>query len=99
MKSWANTEDRETRTKPGRDAFLEQFERQVDPEGVLPEKQRLERAQYARRAHMLELSRKSAQARRERKQAGKDEKPEDDGCAVISIHVRDRAARTSDEAI
>ena len=34
--SWANTEDRTARTEPGRQAFLEKFERQVDPEGKLP---------------------------------------------------------------
>lgn len=67
LKSWANTEDRQRRTKPGRDAFLERFEREVDPEGVLPEKQRLERAKLLRRAHMLQLSRRSAQVRRARK--------------------------------
>ena len=57
LKSWAHTEDRQRRTKPGRDAFLERFEREVDPEGVLPEKQRLERAKLLRRARMLQLSR------------------------------------------
>ncbi|MFE5163657.1 aldehyde dehydrogenase family protein [Streptomyces sp. NPDC056697] len=34
--SWANTSDRTARTAAGTAAFLERFERQVDPEGALP---------------------------------------------------------------
>ena len=96
LKSWANTEDRQRRTKPGRDAFLERFEREVDPEGVLPEKQRLDRAKLLRRAHMLQLSRRSAQVRRVRKGGVKDEAGDDDGCSVISVHYRDRAGARAD---
>ena len=94
LRSWANTGDKTARTQPARDAFLERFEREVDPEGKLPEKQRTERAIYARRAYMIELARRSAQVRREKARARKgqpDEALEDDGCAVISIHYRNRA--------
>ena len=66
LRSWANTEDKTARTQPARDAFLERFEREVDPDGKLPEKQRTERALYARHAHMTELARRSAQVRRQR---------------------------------
>jgi hypothetical protein len=62
--SWANTPDRPARTKPARDAFLRRFELAVDPEGKLPERERRERALYARKARMLRLARLSAQARR-----------------------------------
>jgi hypothetical protein len=96
LKSWANTDDRQSRTKPGRDAFLERFEREVDPEGVLPEKQRFERAKLLRRAHMLQLSRRSAQVRRDRKGGVQDEARDDDGCSVISVHYRDRAGARAD---
>ena len=49
---------------PGRKAFLERFVREVDPEGVLPEAERTRRADHARKAYMLGLALKSAQARR-----------------------------------
>jgi hypothetical protein len=67
LRSWANTEDRKNRTQPGRDAFLARFENEIDPEGLLSEGQRRERALLLRKAHMLQLSRKSAQIRRDRK--------------------------------
>ncbi len=98
LKSWANTTDKAARTKPGRDAFIDKFEREVDPDGILPEAERRERAAYARRAYMIGLARKSAQVRREKAQSGKGQSdvppPGNDGCAVISRDfraVRDRA--------
>ena len=62
-RSWALTEDRTKRTTPAREAFLARFERQVDPDGKLPPAERAQRAESALRAHMLELARKSAEAR------------------------------------
>lgn len=62
--SWANTEDRTKRTQPARDAFMRNFERQVDPQGVLPDRERKRRAESARKAHFSKLALKSAQARR-----------------------------------
>ena len=47
---------------------LARFEREVDPEGVLPEAERLRRAGHARRAHMARLSYRSAKVRAERRQ-------------------------------
>lgn len=61
--SWAKTQDRSARTKHARDAFLARFERLVDPEGKLPADERHRRATHARRAHMLRLAKRSAQAR------------------------------------
>ena len=49
---------------PGRKAFLERFVREVDPGGVLPEAERTRRADHARKAYMLSLALRSAQARR-----------------------------------
>ncbi len=69
LRSWANTEDKTARTKPARDAFLAKFETEVDPRGELPESVRRERARLLRRAHMLELARRSAQVRRVRKES------------------------------
>jgi hypothetical protein len=62
--SWANTVDPAARTKPGRDAFLARFEREVDPNNELPEEERRRRAEHKRKAHMQELAIKSAQKRR-----------------------------------
>ncbi len=33
FESWAKTEDRTARTRPGRKAAMDKFEREVDPEG------------------------------------------------------------------
>lgn len=62
--SWANTENRSTRTRPAREAFLRRFERLVDPNLQLPAAERERRAEHARRAYFLTLARKSAAARR-----------------------------------
>lgn len=61
--SWSLTTDRSERTKPGRQAFLDRFEREIDPEGVLPSDERRIRAQHALRAHMLRLAKRSVAAR------------------------------------
>lgn len=55
-------------TAPARAAFLARFERDVDPDGVLPEEERLRRAECARKAYFRQLALKSARrrARRER---------------------------------
>jgi hypothetical protein len=98
LKSWANTIDKTARTRPARDKFLERFEREVDPEGNLPEKERAERALFARRAHMTALARRSAQARREKTLARKGEAALDDhGCAVTSAGCLPFAGQGADE--
>ena len=67
--SWARTADRSARTAPGRKALMDKFERQVDPDGVLPEKARAIRAEHARKAYFQRLAIKSIQARNARKRA------------------------------
>lgn len=70
---WARTEDRTAATEPARRAFRSKFEREVDPEGLLPVQERLRRAESARKAHYARLALKSAQARakkRQRKEIG-----------------------------
>lgn len=62
--SWSNTADRAGRTQPATKGFLERFERQVDPLGVLPVEQRQQMALHARRAYMLQLAERSAKARK-----------------------------------
>lgn len=62
--SWAATEDRTARTEPGRRAFRNRFETQVDPEGRLDPVERAKRAESARKAFYTRLALKSAQSRR-----------------------------------
>jgi hypothetical protein len=62
--SWARTRDRAARTRPAREAFLKRFENEIDPDGSLPPEERRQRAEHAKRAHMLQLARRSAAARR-----------------------------------
>lgn len=64
--SWAVTADRKARTSPGTAAFLDRFERQVDPDGTLPAEIRQVMARHARTAYMLRLAERSVAARRRR---------------------------------
>ena len=64
--SWANTADRSARTSNARKAMLDKFEREVDPDGVLPPAERAKRADHARKAYFQRLALRSAQARRRR---------------------------------
>lgn len=47
-----------------RRGFLHRFEVEVDPDGILPEAERLRRAEQAKKAYMARLALKSAQSRR-----------------------------------
>jgi hypothetical protein len=55
-------------TAPARRAFNDRFEKQVDPEGALPEDERQRRAQAAKKGYFTRLALKSAAARRRWKQ-------------------------------
>lgn len=61
----AKYDTRET-TAAARRAFLDRFERQVDPEGILAVAERQRRAEAARRAHFMALALRSAQRRARR---------------------------------
>lgn len=50
-----------------RAAFMDRFERQVDPDRRLPEAERRRRADAARKAHFIKLALKSAEVRRRRR--------------------------------
>ena len=54
-------------TAPARRAFLDRFERDVDPDGVLKPEERARRAEHARKAYFLKLALASAAARRRRR--------------------------------
>ena len=62
--SWSRTADRAARTESGRKSFLARFEREVDPDGILAEAERLKRAEHARKAYMQKLALVSAARRR-----------------------------------
>lgn len=61
---WARTSDRTEATAPARRGLTAKFEREADPDGVLPPEERARRADLLMRAHMLRMARRSAQARR-----------------------------------
>lgn len=56
-------------TKPARAAQWQMYLDAVDPDRVLPEPERLKRAEHARAEHMKKLALRSAKARRVRKAA------------------------------
>lgn len=62
--SWAKTSDRTARTAAGTKALLDKFEREVDPDGVLPLDERRKRAESAKKAYFVRLAARSAAARR-----------------------------------
>lgn len=61
---WAQVSDPNAATAPGRTAFLDRFEKQVDPDGTLPVDERARRAEHARKAYFSRLALRSKQARR-----------------------------------
>jgi hypothetical protein len=61
----AQRDPKET-TKAARDSFMARFERQVDPDILLPPAKRQRRAEAAKKAYFLKLALKSARARRAR---------------------------------
>lgn len=60
---WATT-DPVAGTEAARSAALLRFERQVDPDGVLPPQERARRAESLRKAYFTKIALRSAQARR-----------------------------------
>jgi hypothetical protein len=67
---WSRERDRTARTAGARRAFLDRFEREVDPEGTLPADVRAKMAANAKRAYFLRLALKSAKARAAKKGGG-----------------------------
>lgn len=67
--SWANTADPSARTAAARKAARERFEKEVDPDGLLPPDERARRAEHARKAFYARIQLKSAQRRAERARA------------------------------
>lgn len=67
---WAKATDPSAATAPARAAFLDRFERQVDPDGILAPAERSRRAAHARKAHFSRLALQSSRARAARSGRG-----------------------------
>lgn len=65
LESWAplTKAERRRRTEAGREGLLARFAREADPEGRLPEAERLRAAEDLRRAHMIRIAKASVKAR------------------------------------
>ena len=63
------TAERRAAVAPGLRAMFEHFEKQVDPDGALSEKERAKLAENARQAQLAEARRKALKIARERQQA------------------------------
>jgi hypothetical protein len=61
---WARTGDRKAATANARAALRARFERQADPDGVLPPDERGRRADALQQAHMLRMSLAARKARK-----------------------------------
>jgi hypothetical protein len=59
----AKVTDPAAHTAPARQAFLDRFEREVDPDGTLSPADRARRAEHARKAYFTRLALASAKAR------------------------------------
>lgn len=79
---WALETDRAAATAPARQAALDRFERQVDPDGALDPVERARRAEHARKAHFTRLALKSAQVRKARRLADRLEAELEAGLAA-----------------
>ena len=88
---------RET-TASARAAFLERFEREVDPDGVLPADERRRRAEYARKAHFARLALVSARARSKGRGSRNGSARVDQTRAAAGGEVRDDAGVTRHSA-
>lgn len=70
-KSWERTADPSARTAPARRAAMTRFERQVDPDGVLPIDERTRRATAAMKAYFTWLALRSSRSRMKAATAGR----------------------------
>jgi len=61
---WAKCSDRTAATEAARSSFMSRFEREVDPDRRLTEKDRAQRAEAARRAYFVGLALRRHHGRR-----------------------------------
>lgn len=63
----AQVADPAAHTAPARAAFLDRFEREADPDGVLSPSERARRAEHLRKAYFTALAYKSSRSRSSRR--------------------------------
>jgi hypothetical protein len=68
-RKWAQTSDRADATAPARSAFMRRFEDEVDPQRELSEFERQQRAHFAMRAFMADITRRRVLSRRRRSES------------------------------
>ena len=68
-----------TNTAPGTKAFLDRFEREVDPDGVLDPAERAKRSEHAKKAYFLGLALKSSRKRAANRARSSQARPVSDG--------------------
>jgi hypothetical protein len=61
--------DTRATTAKAREAFMQRFEREVDPDFLLPSAERARRAEAARKAYFSRLALRAAQSRAKRRRA------------------------------
>lgn len=66
---WASEPDRARATASARKGLEAKWEREVDPDGVLPAEEREQRIAHLRKAHMSRMALASARARRAKRGA------------------------------
>jgi hypothetical protein len=66
---WAKTDDRRAALAPARKGLRAKFEREVDPDGVLPPDELARRADSAEKAYYLRLAAAGLAARRRKRGA------------------------------
>ena len=65
---WAREEDPRAATAKARDAFWQRFLDEADPAGVLPERERVVRAERLRKAHFARIAARAREAKRLRRE-------------------------------
>ncbi len=85
----ARVSDPAAHTAPARRAFRDRFEREVDPDGVLPPEERARRAEHAQKAYFAKLAFASAKARRARANpaAPRADRPQPRGVRGAAVNV------------
>ena len=101
---WARETDRSAATLPARRGLEAKFEREVDPEGILPPAERAKRVENARNAHMAKMrlasskSRAAAANARRSKTSSSPVGKEDSAVAPPTAEVLDSASPTCADA-
>ncbi len=80
-------------TRPARQKFLQRFEQEVDPDGVLPPQERRRRAAHAKRAYMLRLAKRAVNAARWIETVTRAQRPPSDRSGGLSVAI-DQLARS-----